>query len=480
MIGLTSGETQAARLHTQAENLRQGFIARGFPAESIQLLSAKNGAPLRRETVLDALTAFPSSTAESWITLLGTVAPSRDSTAAFQVTGPRLSANDFAAAVAGVPGHKFVVVATAGGGGFLPALLKIPALEATSATAADGEVSEPRFTAHFADALTAKPHASFSDLAIETTRRVNAFYKQNKIAQSEHPHRIDRATQKIVAIMVDDSDLAATSNGSTASNQPNAKTSPSTVNLSDIVIPKPAAGLEIDRRPATQETRGLLEAAHASAANLGDAALILALRAEFVVSNNFTSSERWSSRTFIRTAEALDDVATLRLPHNPPFVLSQIEAARVIRPDGSQLLIDPRPLAARAADAREENKNAHSSPRAAPPFIELPEVTAGCIVELTWSSERKSENDIPEFYDEWRFAKKFPTRSLQISVTLPADERWKFFAHGFPPPSITSPGAPQAQVITWSLADIPAYEPFVGDLPFREAAEPGGEFFPRG
>ncbi|HWA24340.1 MAG TPA: DUF3857 domain-containing protein [Lacunisphaera sp.] len=456
VIGLAPNEAQASRLRDQAGSIRTGLIARGVAADSIQILAAGNGGPLRREGILDAIAATPASTKETWLVLLGTVAPNREGEPSLQISGPRLGANEFAAAVAKLPGTKRVLVGASAGGGFLPPLLQLPDVEAVSAAAPSGEINEPRFPGFWAETLIARPHASFLELAAFATERVGAYYQENQLAQGEHAHRLDREHNRIVAVETG----TAPATAPTPDNRP-----AEAVAASDIVIPRPTGGVDIERQPATDATRALVEAARREAAALTDAALVLALQAEITVARDQSVTERWTSRTFVRTAEALDDVATFDLPHNPPQVLARLEAARVIRPDGAQLLVNPRPLEATAASRREDNLRARAA--TAPTAIELPEVTAGCVVEVAWSVERKSTHEIPELHQEWRFAGKFPVRSLQVNLHLPDAEGWRFFSHGLPEdgPVTTDNGL---RTVAWHLADLPAADAPAGSPPWRE------------
>lgn len=454
-VGLATNE--APRLRRQADDIRAGLIARGFSPDAVQVFPGDGGF-LRREQVLEALAATPSATAETWVVLLGTVAPGRNAEPAFQVSGPRLLAAEFAAAVAKAPGKKLVLIGTAAGGGFLPALLEMPDVEAVAATAAHGEVNEPRFPAYWAEALAARPGASFAELAATAAGRVETFYKENTLAQSEHAHRLDRKPNRIVAVAAGSSAAAAT--GASPAAQPAAP-----IEASAIVIPRPANDLEVERRPATDETRAMVQAAQREAAGLPDAALALAVQAEFTVASDRSITERWAIRSFVRTAEAVDDIATLDLPHGPPLVFARLEAARVIKPDGSQLLVNPRPLESRAAANRAENNRARQF--ASPTAIELPEVAGGCLVECAWSVERKSTHEIPELHQEWRFGRKFPVRSLQVRLQLPGGNAWRHFSRGFSDERNHAEAG--TRTISWSLADLPAYEPAAGAPPMREA-----------
>lgn len=202
VIGLTADPTQAERFRQQAETARRGFIARGIPPSSIQLLANTPDANLSRDTVLAAIRDTNPQRQETWVLLLGHAAKTRNERPAYQVSGPRLLPEDLAAAIATLPGKKFVIVSTALSGGFLPPLLALPNVEALSATAADGEVNEPRFGAAWPAELLAHPQASFSALATGAAKRVEAFYREKSLGQSEHARLIDRPGNAIVEISV--------------------------------------------------------------------------------------------------------------------------------------------------------------------------------------------------------------------------------------------------------------------------------------
>jgi hypothetical protein len=459
ITGLATSESQAARLTQIADTAREGFLARGLPADAIVLLSPSLGVPLRREAVLAALAPRPATSPddETWLVFLGTSAPSRDGQTAFQLTGPRLTATDLATAVAALPGKKFVVVATSASGGFLPPLLALPDVEAVAATGDSGEISEPRFATFWAEALVAQPTASFASLAANAADRVNAHYTENSLAQGEHPRLIDRAAARIIEAPFPGatSVAPAPSAASSAAATPDAP-----VDLAAITIPKARTADEIERRPADSASLALLAAARAAAAGSPHSALILRTEVELLVAGDFSSRETWRTRAYLRTGEALDDLATLHLPSDPPFVTASLVSARVIRPDGAQLLLNPAARSARRAAEPHGNAELQLGP-SSPPFIELPEVTADCIVEAEWTLDRRSDGSLPEFYHEWNFARPYPQKSLRVVLTLPAGSPWHVFAPQLPGGSTVN------RTRTYDLADLPAHEPLPGDPPAR-------------
>jgi len=200
MAGLTTDEAQERRLQRAAAAVRDGLVARGIPADAITLLPSGHGDLPSRDGLLAAMGAVKPTLDETWLILFGTAAPGRNGAPMFQVNGPRISAGDLAAAVGRLPGKKFVVLAMARSGGFLPALMPLPRVEAVAATATTGEINEPRFASMWTAALTDNPGASFRELAIDAAARVGKFYRDHEFAQGEHAQFIDHATGQIVDV----------------------------------------------------------------------------------------------------------------------------------------------------------------------------------------------------------------------------------------------------------------------------------------
>lgn len=491
VVGLAAGETQADRLNTTATTIRDGFITRGFPPASVTILGAATER-IRRDTVLNALKPAVAASAddETWIVLLGS-ATTRNGEPSFQITGPRLTATDLATAVKALPGRKFVVVGTTASGGFLPPLLALPEVEAVAATADTGEINEPRFTAAWAESLADAPQATFAALADAAATRVASFYQTASLAQGEHARLIDRAAGRIIEAPFSKA-IAPTATPSAA------PSSPKPVSVADIEIPKPAGTTDIERRPATDETRALIAEARDAAKEVAHAALFLRVDATFVIGRDFSVIERHRTRAFLRTGESLDDLGTLMLPSNPPAYTTRLEGVRVITPDGAQILVNPRAYdERRAADTREADEaRAKGQPTGplAPPFLPLPEVTAGCLVEAAWTIERQSAGTLPEFSQEWSLAERYPMRALHLSVTTPSDTRWRTFAPNLPAPEPAGrtalsgptqakpdkalntqpdaalPEASPTRTTTWLLTDVAAFETRAGDPPARRFA----------
>ena len=480
-VGLPVGDTQSARQQEIANSIQTSLCLRGAESAATLVYSHEASRPLRREAILTALApaADAAPDDETWIVLLGTSAPGRDGRPAFQISGPRLSADDFAAAVAKLPGKKFIVVATSASGGFLPPLLNLPEVEAVAATADQGEVGEPRFAAYWADALAARPRDSFAALAASAAAQVSDYYTAESLAESEHPRMIDRAARRIVEGPFTDL-AAAVAVAATPPPRDTAEKPAAPVDVAALSFPKSSGAEEIERRPADDESRALLAAARAAAKDSPHAALILRTEVDLLVSRDFSSRETWRSRAYLRTGEALDSLGTLRLNPDSPTTTATLVSARVIRPDGGQLLLDPAARRGRLA-AESNEKRANPAPRSNSPYVELPEVTADCVVEAEWTIDRRADGELPEFYREWNFAEPYPRRSLRVRLTLPREERWRAGAPNLPASAAAdlpapssaplAPGsplpAPSSRTLVWELADLPAREALPGDPPPR-------------
>jgi transglutaminase-like putative cysteine protease len=463
VVGLSAGETQAARLNATAATLREGFQARGFSPSAITILGT-SGVRLKRADVLAGLKPTAPDD-ETWIVLLGTSA-SRGGELSFQVSGPRVTATDLTAAVKALPGHTFVVIATPASGGFLPPLLALPGVDAVAATADSGEINETRFAEAWTESLVATPKASFAELADAAAKRVESFYESSSLAQGEHARLIDRTAGRIIeAPFSKPAAPAPTPAGTPAGPAPG-------FSVADIIIPKPEEDTEITRKPATDETRALLDEARNAAKNSAYAALFLRRDIEITVGRDFTVLERHRQRAFLRTGESLDELGTLMLPSSPPDFSTRLEGVRIIKPDGSQVLVNPHAYDERRTADNKEADDARAQGRPtgplAPPFLPLPEVTAGCIIEAAWTVERRGSSSTPEFSDQWHLAESYPVRLLNFSITTPADTRWTTFAPNLPAATVVT--TPDARTSTWAIVDQPAFDPRAGDPPSARIA----------
>lgn len=198
VVGLAADADQAKRLWEAADGIRFGLTKRGVPGPAIAVIPEHRGGKARRGAFFAAAQAVKPSVEETWLVLLGDAAPDRNGQPAFQVSGPRISADDIARTAASLPGEKYVVLAMANGGGLLRPLVRLPQVEAVSATAETGEPNEPRFPQLWAGALDDAPQATFRELASTAAARVEHFYVEHSLAQGEHAHLIDRPSGRVI------------------------------------------------------------------------------------------------------------------------------------------------------------------------------------------------------------------------------------------------------------------------------------------
>ncbi|HLP01208.1 MAG TPA: transglutaminase domain-containing protein, partial [Opitutaceae bacterium] len=448
--GLAADAVAESRLRATAEELRAGFLARGFAAGDVVLLGVE--APARREAILRALASTAGDDGELWLVLLGTSVPGRNGAPAFQIPGPRLTSADLVTALRGLEGRKRVVIATSQSGGFVPALAGLPQLEVVAATAENGELSEPRYGEAFAAALRARPADDFAALAAEAARRVAAFYSTNQLAQTEHATGWDAAAHRAVRLLA--SSTEGTSPVASAPRamadrvaQPIAETRPP-------AMPEDA----VTRLPANDESRRLLAEARDAAADSEYAAVVLEAEDTVDLTANGQARVLRRSRTFVRTGEALDRVASLQLPSDPPQVVPQFRRARIIRPDAGQVVFEPalKPLPD-GADPR--------LVQLLRGMIELPEVEAGCVVEVEYVLELRTSGEACGFYREWMLGSEFPTKRQVLRCTLPVVEGWRWFAPNLPAPQEEQIGA--GRRLTWTVLDLPALEAEAASAPAR-------------
>ncbi|HLP08554.1 MAG TPA: hypothetical protein VK178_10330, partial [Opitutaceae bacterium] len=419
VTGLAADAVAESRLHATAEELRAGFLARGFATDEVVLLGIE--APARREAILRALAATGGDDGELWLVLLGTSVPGRNGEPSFQIAGPRLASADLVTALRGLEGRKRVVIATSQSGGFVPALAGLPQLDVVAATAENGELSEPRYGEAFAAALRARPTDDFSALTAEAASRVAAFYSTNQLAQIEHATGWDAAAQRPVRLL-------AVNTGSAAPAASGPTTATDRV-VKPVAETRPPVALEdtVTRLSATDETRRQLAEARAAAAGSDYAAVVLEAEDTVDLTANGQARVLRRARTYVRTGEALDRVASLQLPSDPPQVVPQFRRARVIRPDAAQVVFEPvlKPLPD-GADPR--------LVQLLRGIVEVPEVEAGCIVEIEYLLELRTSGEACGFYREWMLGAEFPTKRQVLRCTLPAGEGWRWFAPNLPAP----------------------------------------------
>ncbi|MBW8781791.1 MAG: DUF3857 domain-containing protein [Verrucomicrobia bacterium] len=458
VIGLTANETDAALWSRLADRTRLQLAARGIPADRITVLASAEGAPVTRERILASLTTTARDVGaddDCWLILFGHSAPARDSQPAFQVRGPRLTATDLQSALAAIAGHSLVVLNTSQSGGYLPFLKNLPNCTAIAATAGIGETGVPRFPEIWVDALAETPAAPFTTLAARAAERVDAFYTTNGLAQVESARLLAGPDREILSAPF----------GVTAASAPAAvSASPSAAPVltsADIEIPTTTGDSEFSPAPATDATRSLLaEAARLAPQADGHSALVLQQEIALTLNADRTSTRSTRLRVLLLTPAAIAEWADYTFVHQPPTETTRIEGARLILPDASALVLNPRRLA---------DNTPVSSELPVPLHLNLPQAAPGCIVELAWTTELRAAYDLPEFYDELELARSAPVVATVLTLRLPKTGTFNHQLRNLPAaPAPVESATEHSRVLAWTLPALPAYEPLPYDPPRRD------------
>ncbi|HEX9046805.1 MAG TPA: sigma-70 family RNA polymerase sigma factor [Verrucomicrobiae bacterium] len=193
VVGLLASDAPEP-IQALAAQTKENLIARGWPADRVQILSGK----VTREQVLQTLHNFSEKAGdEFWLVLLGQCGKAQGGVPAFQVAGPRLTPPDLKAALDAIPGRQFVFIGTGNAGGFLPPL-RSDRRTVLAATQAEGEPDQPRFLSAWVKEFGAASKAPLAEIAARAANDVSEQCKQANMAQSEHAQLADAATGKIL------------------------------------------------------------------------------------------------------------------------------------------------------------------------------------------------------------------------------------------------------------------------------------------
>jgi len=162
VAGLAGSPGEAEEFDRQAGQAKEILIQRGLKPERIRLLNGR----LNREQVLAALRETGTQSDEFWLVLFGHVGTAPGGQPAFQVRGPRVTADDLQAALKESPGSKVVVIATERSGEFLP-FLQGNGWRVLTATAGAGEINAPRFPEHWLKEFAENPRGDLAEMDIE-------------------------------------------------------------------------------------------------------------------------------------------------------------------------------------------------------------------------------------------------------------------------------------------------------------------------
>jgi len=445
LAGTAANAEEFARLAGETKRL---LVERGIPPERVEVL-----ADATRAAVLEKLAAAAgkgSAADEFWLVLYGHSGRSRGDVPAFQVSGPRLTAEDLKTALDAIPGRQFVVIGTNESGAYLP-ILQSPRRAVLSATKGDGESDQPRFPAAWVAAFAQNPKASFAWIAAQAAERVSAEYVDASLAQFEHARLADPTTETILEPPFG-VNLTAPAETTTASADPPASEGPAAIKVE---IHDPAS--EWERQAATDKTKRIMAEAKAAPNPAGDSALVLEQRQGFTVEEDRTTDRTQSFRVLIAREDAADEWANFSFPQSPPAVTTKLEAARVIHPDGSSLAFNPAKLPGAT--------NADANGDAAEPRVFLPDVHAGCVVEVAWRTRQILDATLPHVSEEIPLQQSVPVLKTTLEIRVPLKPAFHIgIAHGDAVPTERVENG--RRILDWQLGRLPAAASLPGDPAF--------------
>ena len=450
VIGMTGDESDAALYEKLATETQSALIQRGLTKENVTILRQK----VNREMILTALSEAAVKTQaedEFWLVLFGHSGVTANDQPAFQVRGPRLTAEDLKHSLAAIPAIKLVCIATDRSGAFLP-FLTMEKATVLSATAEQGEVNQPRFPEQWVRALTENPKASFAEIAARSTELVTEQYASLGLLQGENARLLDPETGKILQPPFAEAQPAV----------PTAKTSADSkapdITAAEIEIPesKPAKDFEVS--PATEETRALIAEAAATANPDDHPALLLRQSVELTVNSDDSTEELTKLRIYLAREEALDEWANFSFPQSPPGLITTIEAASIILPDGSSVVLNPKKTNPGSAD-RESGFPSTTT-------LLIPQARAGAVIEIIYRTRRQAQNQQPEFYTEFTLRRSIPILKNTVTLKLPKSRPFEYRLQNDKTQATISE-TEHSKVYAWDFGSMPAFESLPFDPPLR-------------
>ena len=456
VIGTTGGGSVSEDLTDAAQTIQAALQQRGFAADSIEVLGAGGPAvKITRDLVLGRLkkrTAL-AGTDEFWLVLLGFSGLNADDVPAFQVAGPRLTADDLKGALDAIPARQYVFVGTSASGSFVPLLLKSNRT-VLAATRGDGEVDLPRFPESWAAALKENPQAGWKEIAARAAVLTEQIYLSGNLATGEHAQLGDADTEKILEAPfgVD----AATPPAPSASQGDG---SMALVNASDIKVEIRKPNAEWEKQAATPETKKLITEAQAAPNPEGFSSLLLEQRLGYRVNEDRSAEDFVLRRIYIAKEDGVARWANFLLPQDPPAVTTKLEAARIIQPDGSSTVFNPAKMPPATGCT--------SGLCGALTMVFMPDTHAGCLIEIAYRTRHLLDASLPNFSEELPVQIDIPSLQTELQLQVPADNQFHFKLRN----SVEKPVetiANGVRTLVWKLGNLPAFEPLPFDPPARD------------
>jgi hypothetical protein len=452
VIGTPGDSSTAGELAGTAKAMGEGLAQRGFTTE---ILGLPGQPKIRREDVLARLQAKHglSTGDEFWLVLLGFSARNSEGAVAFQVAGPRLSADDLKGALDTIPARQCVFIGTSDSGRFIPPLLRKdrPVLAATKE---EGEIDLPRFPKFWAEALKENPQASWRDLAARAVVLTDQDYAENNLAVGEHARFGDPATGQILEAPFG-ADLVAKPEEKSADDG-----SMALINASDIKVDIHEPNSEWEKQPATAATRQLVAEARAVPNPSGYDSIMLEQRLGYTLGEDRTAEDFTMQRIYIEREDGVARWANFLLPQDPPAISTKVEAARIIQPDGSSTVFNPAKMPP-ATDISSDTSNALTT-------VFMPDAHAGCLIEIAYRTRHLLDASMPEFSEELPVQLDIPVLQSELQLQVPEKSamHYKLSNLDTKPVETTANGV---RTLVWKLGTMAAFEPLPYDPPMRES-----------
>ncbi|MGC3990055.1 MAG: DUF3857 domain-containing protein [Chthoniobacteraceae bacterium] len=404
VTGLAASPEDTEEFQRLAGETKRLLVERGFPQENIVTLPGK----VNRDAILQALQAAQSSAKddEFWLVLYGHSGTVDNDEAAFQISGPRLTASDLKTALAAIPARQYVFIATNSSGGFLTPL-QSSNRNVLTATKGQDEDDQPRFPDEWIEAFGENPKASFARIAARAATLTEDQYKTNSLAQTEHARLADATTGTILEppFGVDLSVKDPTTTASSSSDKGGQ------VDLSQLTIKPHDPNAMWEKQPASDETRKLIADAQKTPNPEGDAAIMLEQQIGFTVRADRMTERDVAYRVYVPREEAVQDWANCFLPQSAPVVTTKLIKARVINPDGSSTIFNPAKL--------HESIDPESGQSAGEGMIFLPDAHAGCVIEIAYRTLQMLDSSIPQVSESFPIQQSVPVLKTSLEVRVP-------------------------------------------------------------
>ncbi len=451
--GLAGDQKESDRFQALAQRFAAAFTARGIPAANIESVADLTADLFKAHVAQLAPKLAPADS--FWLILLGHCEVRMDGPV-FQVSGPRLHADDFKAALAGLRARQYLILTPESSGGYV-GLLAAPNRIILTATEPAGELNETYFPEAFAGALEDTHNRSLLELARAAAHSVHAYYDQNGLVLTEHSmlgdpsqpqpllEPFDKTTGPLLA---EQATLPASGTAPLASDQ-NALPPPPPE-----TTPQPGP-TDAARHPADAETRALLAQAKA-APDDGSPAVILkkelnclvngdqsqVITAHQVVAIRKASGANWGDLEFSST---LASAVT-------------IEKARTIFPDGTWVEA--------GEDARSEIQSGDylAEKKMA---VRMPAVTAGCLLDYTVRTEQSPDAQVSGVYQEIPVAESLPIVACDLTLRVPNDQSIHYSLRHLPGAPTVQNGT-YSQALHWSWKNLAGCEHLPYDPPLRD------------